>query len=217
MRPDSRTSLERASWVTSVRTRREDRSLHRRLILSQTSAGNSRETRSSIISLLHAVPLSVPGGRSFVPACGREDQADQDAVALVLTYSKARPLWRTAQAMRASLFASAIASTLWCSRCLAASIHDLSPYRSHCLRPTLTNTTQTTSPTSVRRYQLPGLDMLPRTVRSPVGICFATSPSQPPKSRPFENGAPVPIAATIAVEMSGPMPGIVISRSQPLS
>src|SRR5215475_8013397 len=28
-------------WVTSVRTRREDRSLHRRLILSQTSAGLS--------------------------------------------------------------------------------------------------------------------------------------------------------------------------------
>jgi hypothetical protein len=72
MRPDSRTSLERASWVTSVRTRREDRSLHRRLILSQTSAGNSRETRLSIISLLLAVPLSEPGGRSFVPACGCE-------------------------------------------------------------------------------------------------------------------------------------------------
>jgi len=70
IRPDSATSLERASWVTSVRTRREDRSLHRRLILSQTSAGNSREARSSIISLLHAVPLFVPGGRSFVPACG---------------------------------------------------------------------------------------------------------------------------------------------------
>src|SRR5215468_5682572 len=68
IRPDSRTSLERASWVTSVRTRREDRSLHRRLILSQTSAGNSREARSSIISLLHAVPLSEP----FVPACGCE-------------------------------------------------------------------------------------------------------------------------------------------------
>src|SRR5215475_7763881 len=28
MRSDSRTSLERASWVTSARTRREDRSLH---------------------------------------------------------------------------------------------------------------------------------------------------------------------------------------------
>ena len=66
------TSLERASWVTSVRMRREDRTLHRRLILSQTSAGNSREANSSIISLLHAVPLSVHGGRSFVPACGCE-------------------------------------------------------------------------------------------------------------------------------------------------
>src|ERR1700731_187231 len=42
MRADSRTSLERASWVTSVRTRREDRLLHRRLILSQTSAGKRR-------------------------------------------------------------------------------------------------------------------------------------------------------------------------------
>src|SRR5262245_14070664 len=90
MRPDSRTNLERASWVTSVRTRREDRSLHRRLILSQTSAGNSRETRSSIVSLLHAVPLSVPGGRSFVPACGREDQADQDAVALEIGRASCR-------------------------------------------------------------------------------------------------------------------------------
>src|ERR1700730_12756047 len=36
-------------------------------------------------------------------------------------------LLRTAQAMRASLLASAIASTLWCSRFLAASIQDLSP------------------------------------------------------------------------------------------
>src|SRR5436190_23463798 len=59
--------------------------------------------------------------------------------------------------------------------------------------------------------------MLPRIVRSPVDICFGTSPSQAPKSGPFENGAPVPIAATIAVEMSGPMPGTLISRAQPWS
>jgi hypothetical protein len=32
--------------------------------------GNSREASSSIISFPHAVPLFVPGGRSFVPACG---------------------------------------------------------------------------------------------------------------------------------------------------
>src|ERR1700742_384311 len=45
----------------------------------------------------------------------------------VLVSSKARPLASTAQAIRASLLASAIASTLWCNRLLAASIQDLSP------------------------------------------------------------------------------------------
>jgi hypothetical protein len=48
-------------------------------------------------------------------------------------------------------------------------------------------------------------------------ICFGTSPSQAPKSRPLANASPVPIAATIALEMIGPMPGTVIRRSQPLS
>jgi hypothetical protein len=38
--------------------------------------------------------------------------------------------------------------------------------------------------------------------------------SQAPKSRPLENTSPVPIAATIALEMIGPMPGTVISRTQ---
>src|SRR5262249_45793704 len=37
--------------------------------------------------------------------------------------------------------------------------------------------------------------MLPRIVRSPVEICFGTSPSQAPKSRPFENAEPSPITA----------------------
>jgi hypothetical protein len=44
-------------------------------------------------------------------------------------------------------------------------------------------------------------------VRSPVEICLGTSPSQAAKSRPLENTSPVPIAATIALEMIGPMPG----------
>jgi hypothetical protein len=39
MRSHYRTGLDWAIWVASVRTRREDRFLHRRLILSQTSAG----------------------------------------------------------------------------------------------------------------------------------------------------------------------------------
>src|SRR6516162_907366 len=36
--------------------------------------------------------------------------------------------------------------------------------------------------------------MLPRIVRSPVEICFGTTPSQAPKSRPLENTSPVPMA-----------------------
>src|SRR6266498_1041009 len=51
-----------------------------------------------------------------------------------------RSLLRTAQAIRASLLASAIASTLWCSRFLAASIQGLSPWRSQLLG--LISTTQ---------------------------------------------------------------------------
>src|ERR1700716_2422188 len=61
------------------------------------------------------------------PRARREDQAGRDAVSSVLTHSKARPLLRTAQAIRASLLASAIARTLWCNRFLAASIQDLRP------------------------------------------------------------------------------------------
>src|SRR5215469_9766934 len=59
--------------------------------------------------------------------------------------------------------------------------------------------------------------MLPRIVRSPVDSCFGTSPSHAPKSRPFENASPAPIAATIALEMIGPTPGTLISRSQCVS
>jgi len=58
----------RAVGVTRVRTRREDR--------SSIVVSSSRRTRrvivitSSIASWLCAVPLFVPGGRSFVPTCG---------------------------------------------------------------------------------------------------------------------------------------------------
>ena len=44
----------------------------------------------------------------------------------------------------------------------------------------------------------------------PVDICFGTRPSQAAKSRPRVKAIPLPIAATTALEMIGPMPGIVI-------
>ena len=53
--------------------------------------------------------------------------AGWDAAAGDFVHSNGRSLLRTAQAMRASLLASAIASTLWCNRFLAASIQALSP------------------------------------------------------------------------------------------
>ena len=65
-----------------------------RLILSQTSAGKGV---GYVIdrSLLRAVPLFVPGGRSFVPACARETRRAQGpsrlAVALVLPLAPALP------------------------------------------------------------------------------------------------------------------------------
>ena len=51
-------------------------------------------------------------------------------------------------------------------------------------------------------------------VRSPVDICLGTRPSQAEKSRPLSNATPLPIAATIALEMIGPIPGTVITLRQ---
>lgn len=136
--------------------------LHRRLILSQTSAGklsyvidssssclalflclclvavpSSRPARAeraarrgpSRLAVAQASPLAsmLPRPRLVRSRARREDYAGRDAIASVLTHVKVRPLWRTAHAMRASLLASAMASTLWCSRFFAASIQDLSP------------------------------------------------------------------------------------------
>src|SRR5262245_1671780 len=100
-----------------------------RLILSQTSAGKLRLSYVIVSSSFCAVPLFLlwPFLGPGLGVQRRQDYAGRDAIASVLTHAKARPLLRTAQAMRASLLASAMASTLWCSRFFAASIHDLSP------------------------------------------------------------------------------------------
>src|SRR5439155_25779353 len=84
------------------------------LILSQTSAGEGVWGHHVI-----ACPFNALSG-----------QADWAAASLHLLASNERPCARTLQAIRASLLASAIASTLRCSRFLAASIQDLSPWRS---------------------------------------------------------------------------------------
>ena len=96
-----------------------------RLILSQTSAETRLCHRSLLImqflcSCHEAVPSSRP---VVVRGIARRDRqgwpsrlafrkADRGVIAFVLAHSKLRPLLRTAQAMRASLLASAIANTL---------------------------------------------------------------------------------------------------------
>src|ERR1700722_17873935 len=95
-----------------------------RFILSQISAGKSHGSGYVIVaSSLWAASVIV----------GVDDQADWAAASSTFLTSKARPRARTLQAMRASLLASAIASTLRCSHFLAASIQGLSPWRAQLL------------------------------------------------------------------------------------
>src|ERR1700704_5125783 len=91
----------------------------------------------------------------------------------VLRHSNLRSLLRPAQAMRASLLASAIASTLWCSRLLAASIQGLSPCRSQLLglisttHAACTNRTRRLTARSSARYRgaATARSIVPRSAR----------------------------------------------------
>src|ERR1700676_3470203 len=112
---------------------------HRLLVISPSSFVRAQgrsfvpARRTSIASRAGAVKagrrawLAAGSGVARPRRARREDQAGRTPASSVLVSSKARPLASTAQAMRASLLASAIASTLWCNRLLAASIQDLSP------------------------------------------------------------------------------------------
>src|SRR4029077_9108539 len=80
MRPDSRISLEQASWVTSVRTRREDRSLHRRLILSQTLGGPDPNRRPPVrlLNVQCAPPILLTAGViASIEACDAASVLDR--------------------------------------------------------------------------------------------------------------------------------------------
>ena len=150
-----------------------------RLILSQASAGMGIAVLRHRFAFLVQFLCSCQRGRSFAPArssCkapragavktgrlwrppaglgldgsehGATLIAGWDAVAHDFMHSNARSLLRTAHAMRASLLASAIASTLWCNLFLAASIQALSPYRFQSL--ILTSTTQAACTNKARK------------------------------------------------------------------
>src|SRR5687768_8035144 len=80
-------------------------------------ASSRRPRQVRVIELRHRV----------FPDLALDDQAVWAVALVIVLASKFRPRARTLQAMRASLLASAIASTLWCNRFLADSIQGLSP------------------------------------------------------------------------------------------
>jgi len=109
--------------------------------------------------------------------------------------------------MRASLLASAIAARCGATGLLAAS-SGFEPVTFPVLDPDQHNPCRLHEQKA--QVRLPRLEILRGSCGSPVEICLGTSPEPGPKSRPLENTSPVPIAATMALEMIGPMPGTVI-------
>src|SRR5215813_8171588 len=111
--------------------------------------------------------------------------------------------------MRASLLANATASLFLCNRSDAELSHGPKLYRAQlCGRIRRTFAAWISS---VRRYLLPLLEMRPRIDRPPVLYCRGTSPSQAAKSPPRSKASPLPIAATMAVEVNGPTSGTLIN------
>ena len=68
---------------------------------------------------------------------------------------------------------------------------------------------------SIRSWRVQTAKPLFAGLTYPYDICFGTSPIQAAKSRPLVKASPAPIAATIALDMIGPIPGTLINRSHP--
>jgi len=109
----------------------------------------------------------------------------------------------TLQAMRASLLARAMASLFRCMRLDARASQ--SPKLKSGQRWGRIRTTLAAWTNSMRRYRLPRFEIRPRTVRPPVLYCRGMRPIQAAKSRPRSKTSPRPTAATIAVEIKGPI------------
>jgi hypothetical protein len=138
-----RPNLHLVSSSRRPRLEAVDRLRHRLLLISRSSFVRAKGRsfvpahRTSIASRAGAVKAGrrawLAAGSDVARLCldraehGARTQASRTLASSIRVSSKARSLASTAQAMRASLLASAIASTLWCNRLLAASIQDLSP------------------------------------------------------------------------------------------
>src|SRR5580704_11782874 len=91
LRSHYRPSLKWAIWGTSVRKRREDRSSISSHPLADLGGKQNVVLRHRLL-LIGPVPLFVPGGRSFVPACGSPGRRAEEpsSLAVALTSPLAR-------------------------------------------------------------------------------------------------------------------------------
>src|SRR3954470_8204882 len=112
--------------------------------------------------------------------------------------------------MRASLLAKAPASLFLCNRSDAV----LEPRAEAISGPIVRAHQEHLRRLDHQRAQVlaAALGDAPRTERPSVLYCRGTRPSQAPKSRPRSKASPPPITATRLAEITGPMPGTVISR-----
>jgi len=119
------------------------------------------------------------------------------------------PLLKSAHAVRAILFARATTTTSRCVRADGSTIHSASAER---FRSACETTDLAPCRNILRKYSLPHLLMPSSLVFPPVECCLGTSPSHAERSPPLRKVMPLPMAATSAVETSGPKPGISMSR-----
>lgn len=113
--------------------------------------------------------------------------------------------------MRSSLFASATTTTFWWLRVRSCDNHILSP--GACL-VRYWSTTRAPCTNSLRRYEFPRLLMPSNFCLPPVEYSRGTIPTQAARSFPLRKPAPLPMAATRAVAVTGPIPGMAVSRWQ---
>ncbi len=111
--------------------------------------------------------------------------------------------------MRAILLAKATVATCGRLRDVRLTSHVLKP--EDCL-VFCSSTVCAPCTKSLRRYLFPRLLVPVSFCLPPVECSPGTTPSQAENPRPFLNAAPLPMAATVAVAVIGPIPGIATRR-----
>src|ERR1700688_596671 len=113
--------------------------------------------------------------------------------------------------MRTSLLANATTTTFWCVRPSSCASQSLRPGACFCL---CCSTLRAPCTKSLRKYLLPRLLMPSNFCLPPLECSPGTIPIQADSARPFPKALPLPIAPIKAVAVTGPTPGISVSRWQ---